>query len=83
MGCPFIARRRKSGRLHGARRNVSRSGFHASLDRTLNARSRRDGILVTAIYSILKSRDRTCGACSGWNDVLAKGLPYRLHRVDG
>jgi putative transposase len=62
--------------------DVSRSGFHAWLNRTPSARSRRDKMLVTAIDRSFKSSDRTYGARRVWHDILAEGLSCGLHRVE-
>jgi putative transposase len=42
--------------------DVSRSGFHAWLNRRPSARSRQDEVLVTTIDRSFKSSDRTYGA---------------------
>jgi len=62
--------------------DVSRSGFHAWLNRSPSARSRHDGILVSRIDRSFKSSDRTYGARRVWHDVLAEGLSCGLHRVE-
>ena len=62
--------------------DVSRSGFHAWLNRSPSARSRHDEVLVTAIDRSFKSSDRTYGARRVWHDVLAEGLSCGLHRVE-
>jgi hypothetical protein len=62
--------------------DVSRSGFHAWLNRSPSARSRQDVVLVTAIDRSFKSRDRTYGARRVWHDVLADGLSCGLHRIE-
>ena len=51
--------------------DVSRSGFHAWLNRSPSARSRQDEVLVTTIDRSFKSSDRTYGARRVWHDVLA------------
>src|SRR5690606_5549111 len=61
--------------------DVSRSGFHAWLNRSPSARSRHDEILVSSIDRSFKSSDRTYGARRVWHDVLAEGLSCGLHRV--
>jgi hypothetical protein len=63
--------------------DVSRSGFHAWLNRSPSARSRHDEVLVTAIDRSFKSSDRTYGARRVWHDVLAEGLSCGLHRKGG
>lgn len=62
--------------------DVSRSGFHAWLNRSPSNRSRQDEELVTAIDRSFKSSDRTYGARRVWHDVLAEGLSCGLHRVE-
>jgi putative transposase len=62
--------------------DVSRSGFHAWLNRIPSARSRHDAVLVTAIGRSFKSSDRTYGARRVWHDVLAEGLSCGLHRIE-
>ncbi len=62
--------------------DVSRSGFHAWLNRSPSARSRHDEILVPRIDRSFKSSDRTYGARRVWHDVLAEGLSCGLHRVE-
>ena len=62
--------------------DVSRSGFHAWLNRSLSARSRYDEVLVAVIDRSFKSSDRTYGARRVWHDVLAEGLACGLHRVE-
>ncbi|CCV05721.1 transposase (fragment) [Mesorhizobium metallidurans STM 2683] len=42
--------------------DVSRSGFHAWLNRSASARSRHDEILVSTIDRSFKSSDRTYGS---------------------
>lgn len=62
--------------------DVSRSGFHAWLNRSPSARSRQDEILVSSIDRSFKSSDRTYGARRVWHDVLAEGLSCGLHRIE-
>ena len=62
--------------------DVSRSGFHAWLNRSPSTRSRQDEVLVTTIDRSFKSSDRTYGARRVWHDVLAEGLNCGLHRVE-
>ena len=62
--------------------DVSRSGFHAWLNRSPSARSRQDEVLVTVIDRSFKSSERTYGARRVWHDVLAEGLSCGLHRVE-
>lgn len=62
--------------------DVSRSGFHAWLNRSPSARSRYDEVLVPRIDRSFKSSDRTYGARRVWHDVLAEGLSCGRHRVE-
>ena len=62
--------------------DVSRSGFHAWLNRSPSARFRHDEVLVTAVDRSFKSSDRTYGARRVWHDVLAEGLSCGLHRIE-
>lgn len=62
--------------------DVSRSGFHAWLNRSPSVRSRHDEILVSRIDRSFKSSDRTYGARRVWHDVLAEGLSCGLHRIE-
>ncbi|ESZ71881.1 integrase [Mesorhizobium sp. L103C119B0] len=62
--------------------DVSRSGFHAWLNRSPSARSRHDEILVSRIDRSFKSSDRTYGSRRVWHDVLAEGLSCGLHRIE-
>ena len=62
--------------------DVSRSGFHAWLNRSPSAHARHDDVLATAIDRSFKSSDRTYGARRVWHDVLAEGFSCGLHRVE-
>jgi len=62
--------------------DVSRSGFHAWLNRSPSVRSRYDEMLFTAIITSFRSSDRTYGARRVWHDVLAEGLSCGLHRIE-
>lgn len=62
--------------------DVSRSSFHAWLNRSPSARARHDEVLVTKIDRSFKGSDRTYGARRVWHDVLAEGLSCGLHRVE-
>lgn len=61
---------------------VSRSGFHAWLNRPTSAREIYDARLVTAIETSFKASDRTYGAHRVWRDVLGEGLACGLHRIE-
>jgi putative transposase len=62
--------------------DVSRSGFHAWLNRSRSTRSRHDEVLLGVIDRSFRSSDRTYGARRIWHDVLAEGLSCGLHRVE-
>ena len=62
--------------------DVSRSGFHARLNRPTSAREIHDAKLITAIETSFKASDRTCGARRVWRDVLEDGLACGLHRIE-
>ncbi|MEZ5887879.1 MAG: IS3 family transposase [Paracoccaceae bacterium] len=61
---------------------VSRSGFHAWLNRPTSTREIHDAKLVTAIETSFKASDRTYGARRVWRDVLEEGLACGLHRIE-
>jgi putative transposase len=61
---------------------VSRSGFHAWLNRSPSARSRSDEVTGERIRASFISSDRTYGARRVWRDLLAAGIDCGLHRVE-
>lgn len=61
---------------------VSRSGFHAWLNRSPSDRAVYDVTLVLEIGKSFKRSDRTYGARRVWHDVLAEGLVCGLHHVE-
>lgn len=61
---------------------VSRSGFHAWLNRPASAREVHDVRLLQAIDKSFKFSDRTYGARRVWRDVLEEGLTCGLHRIE-
>jgi putative transposase len=61
---------------------VSRSGFHAWLNRPLSARAAYDEKLGSAMRNSFKASDRTYGARRIWHDVLEEGLACGLHRIE-
>jgi putative transposase len=61
---------------------VSRSGFHAWLNRSPSRRAREDGVLLAGIRTSFAGSDRTYGARRIWHDVLAEGLDVGLHRIE-
>lgn len=62
--------------------DVSRSGFHAWVNRPTSARETQDAKLVTAIETSFKASDRAYGARRVWHDVLEEGLACGLHRIE-
>lgn len=61
---------------------MSRSGFHAWLNRPLSDRAILDAKLVAATGTSFKASDRTYGARRVWHDVLEEGLRCGLHRIE-
>ena len=61
---------------------VSRSGFHALLNRTPSARSRSDEALGQRVKASFAASDRTYGARRVWHDMLAEGFACGLHRIE-
>ena len=61
---------------------VSRSGFHAWLNRSPSQHARHDEALLDKIKDSFKDSDRTYGARRVWHDLLAEGLSCGLHRVE-
>ena len=61
---------------------VSRSGFHAWLNRSPSDHALYDEVLLDKIGQSFKSGDRTYGARRVWHDVLAGGLSCGLHRTE-
>ena len=61
---------------------VSRSGFHAWLNRAPSPRALADAALTPVIERSFKASDRTYGARRVWRDVLAEGLACGLHKVE-
>lgn len=61
---------------------VSRSGFHAWLNRPASARSIYDEKLSEVMRLSFQASDRTYGARRVWRDVLDEGLPCGLHRIE-
>ena len=62
--------------------DVSRSGFHAWLQRGPSARETADESLTAKIRSSFVNSARTYGARRVWRDVLAEGFSCGLHRVE-
>ncbi|WP_183658027.1 IS3 family transposase [Brucella daejeonensis] len=61
---------------------VSRSGFHAWLNRSPSRHARQDEVLLDKIKDSFQDSDRTYGARRVWHDLLAEGLSCGLHRVE-
>lgn len=61
---------------------VSRSGFHAWLNRSPSAKSRSDEAIGRRIRTNFISSDRTYGARRIWRDLLAKGIDCGLHGIE-
>ena len=61
---------------------VSRSGFHAWLNRTPSARSRSDEALSQRVKASFVASDRTYGVRRVWHDMLAEGFACGLHRIE-
>ena len=61
---------------------VSRSGFHAWLNRSPSARSRSDETAGQQVKASFLASDRTYGARRVWKDLLADGVECGLHRIE-
>ncbi|MGY4298310.1 transposase InsO family protein [Bradyrhizobium sp. i1.4.4] len=61
---------------------VSRSGFHAWLNRSPSARSRSDEELGGKVKASFAASDRTYGARRVWRDLLADRADCGLHRIE-
>ena len=61
---------------------VSRSGFHAWLNRPVSARAAYDEKIGSVMRKSFKDSDRTYGARRIWRDVLEEGLQCGLHRIE-
>ena len=61
---------------------VSRSGFHAWLNRSPSTRSRSDEELGGKVKASFAASDRTYGARRVWRDLLADGADCGLHRIE-
>lgn len=61
---------------------VSRSGFHAWLNRSPSQHAQYDETLLDNIKDSFKDSDRTGCARRVWRDLLAEGLAWGLHRVE-
>lgn len=54
--------------------DVSRSGYHAWLNRGPSKRNRADKALTVVVRTSFIASDRTYGARRVWRDVLSEGL---------
>lgn len=61
---------------------VSRSGFHAWLERPPSARAKADLVVGAKVRASFLASDRTYGARRVWHDVLTEGLSCGLHRIE-
>ncbi len=61
---------------------VSRSGFHAWLNRPRSARALTDEAILPKVRSSFVASSRTYGARRVWRDVLADGVSCGLHKVE-
>lgn len=62
--------------------DVSRSGFHAWLNRAPSKRTRDDETIGMKVRASFVGSDRTYGARRVWRDVLADGIDCGLHRIE-
>ena len=62
--------------------DVSRSGFHACLNRGPSKHSQYDEELTRQMRASFLVSDRTYGARRVWHDVLAEGFSCGLHRIE-
>jgi putative transposase len=62
--------------------DVSRSGFHAWMNRKPAKRTLENEALLAAIRQSFTSSDRTYGARRVWHDLLAEGFNCGLHRIE-
>jgi putative transposase len=62
--------------------DVSRSGFHAWLNRTPSKRARDDKEIGRKVRASFIGSARTHGARCVWRDVLAEGVFCGLHRIE-
>jgi putative transposase len=61
---------------------VSRSGFHAWLNRPRSARALMDEAILPKVRSSFVASARTYGARRVWRDVLADGVSCGLHKIE-
>lgn len=84
MKFAFIAKHRRIWPVSWLCRalEVSRSGFHAWLNRPISARAAYDEKLGATMHRSFRDSDRTYGARRIWHDVLEEGLACGLHRIE-
>jgi len=61
---------------------VSRSGFHAWLNRAPSQRARDDEVIGARVKTSHITSYRTYGVRQVWHDLLAEGISCGLHRVE-
>jgi putative transposase len=61
---------------------VSRSGFHAWLNRPRSARALTDEAILPKVRASFVASARTYGARRVWRDVLADGVSCGLHKIE-
>lgn len=62
--------------------DVSRSGFHAWLNRGASRRAQEDEVIGAKVRASFLASARTYGARRVWRDVLADGVDCGLHRIE-
>ena len=62
--------------------DVSRSGFHAWLNRGPSRRAQEDEVIGAEVRASFLASARTYGARRVWRDVLAGGVDCGLHRIE-
>jgi len=84
MRFTFIARHRCIWPLAWlcAALDVSRSGFHAWLNRAPSTRARDDEEISAKVRASFIASARTYGARRVWHDVLAEGINCGLHKIE-
>ncbi len=62
--------------------DVSRSGFHAWMNRKPAKRTLENEVIARVVRQSFIASDRTYGARRVWHDVLAEGFNCGLHRIE-
>jgi putative transposase len=62
--------------------DVSRSGFHAWMNRIPAKRTLENEVIARVVRQSFIASDRTYGARRVWHDVLAEGFNCGLHRIE-